>query len=289
MLQVNLLPDIKKDLLKAKRIRNLVITICTFASIGTAVIVLVLFTWNTGLGIYRGILKGDVEKKIAEIEREKTNNKLGEYLSVQNDLSQISNIKESQPQLSRLMDYLDVIFGRSNHIEGLSWNDWQGIKILTTGGEGASGAPSGSGVGIELTGQVESIKSRLMLRNRLYYAMVKYSEYAPGSSGTVKEGETRTDQKLFPYMISTVDFEGGTPDETTGKYPFKVTLVFNPIVFNVKYRIQGIEIDKCKVWSATYDTSGEGCKNDGSLDSTQDGSGDGVSATREEQVEGGQQ
>ncbi|MCL2174275.1 hypothetical protein FWH58_03245 [Candidatus Saccharibacteria bacterium] len=252
MLQLNLLPDIKKELLHAKRMRNLVMTICIFVSIGAGGIVLLLSLFLGGLAIQKSLIAGEVDKHITEIEKEKTRNQLGEYISVQNDLNQISAIKENQPQLSRVMSYLDVIFGRTAPINGLHWTDWQNIKISTT--------LTNEGVSIELSGQVDTITSRLMLRNRLYYAMVKYSQYTADGSGVVVEGETKTDQKLFPNMIPTIDFEGGARDDTTGRWPFKAVLVFNPIMFKVNYRIQAIEVDSCKVWSATYGTIGEGCQ-----------------------------
>jgi hypothetical protein len=157
-----------------------------------------------------------------------------------------------------MMDYLDVIFGRTTPIEGLHWEDWREVKVSTVDSESG-------GISVELSGQVDTSDSRMMLRNRLYYAMVKYSEYQPDGSGKVNEGETKTDQKLFPGMVPTVDFEGGSEDETTGRWPFKATLTFNPIVFLTKYRIQAIEIDSCTVWSATYGTIGDGCKNEGNI------------------------
>ncbi|MCL2280998.1 hypothetical protein FWC31_03945 [Candidatus Saccharibacteria bacterium] len=258
MLQLNLLPDVKKELLHAKHMRSLVMTICIFVSIGAGAIVVLLGLFMGGLVIQKNILIGEVNKNIETIEREKVKNQLTDYLSVQNSLNQINTIKENQPQLSRLMDYLDVIFGRTMPINGLHWTDWRTIKILTTG------AASG-GIEIELGGQVDTVMARLMLRNRLYYAMVKYSEYQADGSGTVIEGETKSDQKLFPEMIPTLDFLGGVQDETTGKWPFKATLVFNSIMFKTNYRIQAVEIDNCKVWSATYGTIGEGCQNDPSL------------------------
>jgi|GEM_PF-1712610 len=256
MLQLNLLPDVKKELLHAKHMRNLVMTICIFVSIGFGIIVFVLGAVRTGLAIQKSILAGEVDANIKIIEKEMTRNQLGEYLSVQNSLGQIDAIKASQPQLSRLMDYLDAIFtvptqDGSSSSDRLHWTDWRSVKISTV---------DQSGITIELTGQVDTTMARLKLRNRLYYAMVKYSEYVPGMSGTVKEGETLTDQKLFPNMVPTIDFVGGGQDETTGRWPFKVTLVFNPIAFRANYRIQAIEIDSCKVWSATYGTIGEGCQ-----------------------------
>lgn len=245
MLQLNLLPDVKKELLHAKRMRNLVMTVCIFASIGAGAVVALMGLFWGGLILQRSILEGEVKQNIAKIETEKTSNRLNEYLSAQNDLSQISSVKERQPQLSRLMSYLDVIFGRTVPINGLHWIDWQGIKIMVSSTDGA--------VGIELAGQVDSENSRLRLRNRLYYAMVKYSEYMSDGTGIVVEGETKADQKLFPNMTPTVDFKGGAQDETTGKWPFKATLVFNPIVFKTEYRIQAIEVDSCKIWTATND------------------------------------
>jgi hypothetical protein len=267
MLQLNLLPDVKKELLHAKRMRNLVMTVCIFVSIGAGAVVVVMALWLGILAVNKDRMSKEVDKNIAIVqgemrEKETTsedgetvkNLGLGDYLSVQNDLTQINAIKETQPQLSRLMGYLDAVFGRTTPVTGLSWDDWQEIKI-SANDENAPDA-----VTIELSGKTSSTTSRLMLRNRLYYAMVKYSEYKPDGSGAIEEGETKSDQKLFPNMVPTVDFEGSAMDDTSNKWPFVAKLTFNPIVFQTKYRIQAIEIDNCKVWSATYGTIGAGCQ-----------------------------
>jgi len=253
MLQLNLLPDVKKELLHAKRVRNLVMTICIAVSIAAGAAVVLLGLGMGALAIQKSLISGEVDKNIALIESERDENQLGDYLSVQNALAQINAIKEDQPQLSRMMDYLDVVFGRTTPISGLQWTDLTGITISSEPGDT-------EGIVVELTGQVDVPQSRLVLRNRLYYAMVKYSEYTPDGSGAVVEGETKTDEKLFPTMVPTVDFEGGAINETTGRWPFKATLTFNPIVFKSKYRVQAIEVDSCKVWSATHGTIGEGCQ-----------------------------
>jgi len=259
MLQLNLLPDVKKELLHAKRMRNLVMTICFFVSAGAIGIAVLLGGVLGGLALTKNSVMGEVDKNIAAIEKEKNSDKpLNDYLSAQNDLSQIDAIKESQPQLSRIFSYLDVIFGRTVPVAGLHWTDWQSIRITASSDAG--------GVTMELSGQVESLMTRLMLRNRLYYAMVKYSMYDSDGSGVVIEGNTKADQKLFPNMMPTADFEGGSQDETTGGWPFKAVLAFNPIVFQNKYRIQAIEIDHCTVWSATYGVIGEGCQGKVNLD-----------------------
>jgi hypothetical protein len=267
MLQLNLLPDVKKELLHAKHMRNLVMTICFFVSAGAIVVAVLLGVGLGTLAIKKSSVTGEVDKNIAKIDSEKKSKQLNDYLSIQNDLSQISAIKENQPQLSRLTGYLDVIFGRTVPITGLNWADWKELKLSTVGADESSA----DGITMELSGQVGSLESRLMLRNRLYYAMVKYSEYSSNGSGVVIEGDTKTDQKLFPSMVPQDDFEGGLQDETTGGWPFKVTLVFNPIVFQTKYRIQAIEIDFCTVWSATYSVIGEGCEGKGSSTNTPSG------------------
>jgi hypothetical protein len=169
MLQLNLLPDVKKELLHAKRMRSLVMTICIFVSIGAGGLTLLLGLGMGALAIQKSVISGDVDKNIAKIESERDGNRLDEYLSVQNDLSQINTVKENQPQASRVFDYLDVIFGRTTPIAGLHWSDWQGIKISAVNG-------ASDGIAIELTGQSDTAESRMMLRNRLYFAKMKYSE-----------------------------------------------------------------------------------------------------------------
>jgi len=259
MVQVNLLPDVKKELIRAKRTRNLVMTICTFTAIGVMGLTVVAWFWSIGLGLYKDSLSKSVDNKIACIQGKSSGAKdqcslsaqdaqnLGEYLSVQNDLSLISSIKESQPQLSRMMEYFQAIFNTASGSDAqstLHWSDWGSIKVNYTGDT----------VGVEISGQVDTSTARMVLRNRLSFAEVKYSTMEPDGKGGVKEGSIQSGEKLFVNFVPTreEDFKGGTQDNTTGRWPFKATLTFNPIIFKVGNRIHAIEIGKCTLWSSTY-------------------------------------
>ena len=124
-LELNLLPDVKKEYLKSKRQRNLVVTISILATIISAAVVIVLLITMAGLQVAKSatmatIGSDDAGKSVSEcknrysggttpsyicqiIEAQDTNGKdLNSVLTVQNNLSTISSLKNSQQAFSRM-------------------------------------------------------------------------------------------------------------------------------------------------------------------------------------------
>lgn len=100
MVEINLLPDVKRDLLKAQQLRNIV----TFISVvvGGAMIgcVVLLFTVTQGQQFFMGLKTNDIKNKFDEMQKIQD----GETAAtLRNQLNAIQKIRNASPDTSRLI------------------------------------------------------------------------------------------------------------------------------------------------------------------------------------------
>lgn len=104
MIQLNLLPDLKKEFLKAQKTKGLVIGVSilvTLSAIGLSALLFVYVTFVQQLQI--NLATSDIEKKEAELKAVPDINK---YLSIQNQLASVTALHEQKGQYSRLFDFM---------------------------------------------------------------------------------------------------------------------------------------------------------------------------------------
>ena len=104
MIQFNLLPDVKKEYVKAKRTKRLIYSASLVVSAAAVGVTIVMFTF------VHGLQKKQIDDKTNEIanaaaEIQATPN-LNRILTLQNQLSLLPTLHESKPQSSRLFDYI---------------------------------------------------------------------------------------------------------------------------------------------------------------------------------------
>jgi Tfp pilus assembly protein PilN len=107
MIEINLIPDVKQELLKAKRVRTLVISgalVVGVVSVGLVVILaLYLFTVQSIRG---NILNGSITSKSKELEGV---DDLSKMLTVQSQLAALSQMHSTKNIDSRLFDILTAV------------------------------------------------------------------------------------------------------------------------------------------------------------------------------------
>ncbi len=116
MIEINLIPDVKQELIKAERVRAVVISTSIFAGIAALAIVGVLAAYVFGVQTVRSALSDDAIKKggaqLASVED------LSKVLTIQNQLSKISELNSQKKIDSRIFDVLlAVIPPAPNNIE----------------------------------------------------------------------------------------------------------------------------------------------------------------------------
>lgn len=106
MIGINLLPDVKKEFLKAQRTRNTVISLSILSMFiaGGLTVFLALFVY-VGQGAAIKLVNDDIDKKQATLEGK---TEITKYLTIQNQLSslRVLHSKDYKVLYSRLLDYL---------------------------------------------------------------------------------------------------------------------------------------------------------------------------------------
>lgn len=107
MIEINLVPDVKQELIKAQRVRASVISIAILASFVAAGIVVLLAIWVFGVQTARSVILDNTIQTESETlaNVEDVNN----TLTIQNQLSKISEMHNNKTITSRMFDILTTI------------------------------------------------------------------------------------------------------------------------------------------------------------------------------------
>jgi hypothetical protein len=107
MIEINLIPDVKKELLKAQRVRSTVISMAVIVGIGAIALVVVLCIWVFGVQIARSAITDNIIKtqsqKLASVSD------ISNTLTIQNQLSLLTKMHASKHIDSRAFDVLTTI------------------------------------------------------------------------------------------------------------------------------------------------------------------------------------
>ena len=107
MIQLNLLPDIKREFLKARRTQAKVISTAILVCIGSVGAVVLAGMWVYGVQtIHKAALTDSIQKKSTELKNIKD---IDKYVTVQNQLQNISSQHESKAITSRIFDTLSKL------------------------------------------------------------------------------------------------------------------------------------------------------------------------------------
>ena len=107
MIQLNLLPNLKKEYLQAQKTKNLVITSSIFITIGALGISALFFVYVTFLQqVQINLASDDITKKTNEL---KSIEDIDKYLTIQNQLQALPGLHEAKGAYSRLFDFVSVV------------------------------------------------------------------------------------------------------------------------------------------------------------------------------------
>jgi hypothetical protein len=107
MIQFNLLPDVKLEYVKARKLKHAVITVSILVAAGSLAVLVILF------GIVNGIQKrhlSNLDKDITEYsDTLRTTPDLDKILTIQNQLKSMTDLHEQKVSASRLQDYISQV------------------------------------------------------------------------------------------------------------------------------------------------------------------------------------
>lgn len=133
MIELNLLPDLKKDYLRSQKQRNRVVSFSILVMIVAAGLVVLSAFYTYGFQtVQLALVNGEIKDKS---EKLKNTEDISKYLTIQNQLNAIDGLHETKPRYSRFMEFLPVLNpGAPNNVQLTSLQvDEEGKTVTFTG------------------------------------------------------------------------------------------------------------------------------------------------------------
>lgn len=204
MIQFNLLPDVKLEYIRSRRMQRSVTLIAVVASaLSVGLLILLFLVVN---GIQKTHLK-NLDNNISTLSTElESDEELSKILTIQNQLTQLPGLHEEKPQISRMKNFLLKV--RPTDPAEVSY----GIVDVNT----AENI-------ITITGRADTFKSVNTLVDALKF--VKYSV-----DGEEKEEKPFTKVTIIDFEI-VKNLEGSENSEDDGA-TYTIEMVYDPIIFD---------------------------------------------------------
>ncbi len=106
MIQLNLLPDVKLEYIKAQRYRRLVLSVSALVSAASIILLLLIIS---AIGLQKkhlNDLSRDIASESSKLQKEP---QIGRILTVQNQLEGLTALHAAKPATSHLLDYLNQV------------------------------------------------------------------------------------------------------------------------------------------------------------------------------------
>lgn len=203
MIQLNLLPDIKKEYLKSQKTRALVVSssiLVTLVAIGLSVLLFVYVTFLQQLQIT--LATDDIKSKTGQLNNVTD---LSKYLTVQNQLSALPDLHANKGIYSRLLSFLPVL-------NPISPNNIKLSQLQLTTNERL----------VTFTGSTASFESLNVFVDTLRNAQVKYKDSSA--------------QAQTANMFDVVYVQSSSLDKSNGKtvVAFTVRATYQESVFDAR-------------------------------------------------------
>lgn len=203
MIEINLIPDVKQELLKAKRVRTYVISGAVVIGIASVALVVLMALYLFTVQTIRGnIIDGSITNKSKELEGVAD---LSKMLTVQSQLTSLSEMHDTKNIDSRLFDILTAVNPAApNQVAVSSAKIDAGAKTISIEAQAANGFEA-----------AESFKKTIL------DTAIVYNDTAENKSVTVK----LTDN------VSTTDMSYG--EDANGKkvLRFSMSFIYDDAVF----------------------------------------------------------
>jgi len=216
MIEINLIPDVKRELLQAQRMRATVISVSIITSIAAAGVVVALLLYIYGVQNVRGFVL-DNSIKDGNTELEKTED-LSKMLTIQNQLAKITEFNSQKVMSSRVFDTLSAVIPPAPNDVKVSL-----VSIDSTLGN------------IRIEGQTRGYDSMEVFKKTLDSGVIEYTDPNP------VDGGVKTDKLASAISIG----EASYGEDSTGGRVLRFTLtfkysdkLFSPDVPDITYKLR---------------------------------------------------
>lgn len=240
MIEINLVPDVKQELIRAQRVRASVISLATLISIVAVAAVVVLGVLIGAQALTNKLADDSIASESASLAKKPD---LANILTIQNQLTKLADLHKNKQNESRLFDVLVAVnpaspndvrisnlkldpVGQTMTIEGNAANDYSAVESLKKtllgatiqydGANGAASVPLTQDVSIIDTNYSQDASGQKILHFSLSFAypaelFAESSNNArivtPTTQQNVTDSHTRVPQSLF--TDATTDTAGG--------------------------------------------------------------------------------
>ena len=231
MIELNLLPDVKKEFIKAQRTRNTVISVSTITTIGAGVITALLLSYvYVAQPVIINNKTNDIKKNETALEALPEVNK---YLTVQNQLNNLNTLHDGLYVYSRAFTFLQqlnpaapnnvafssVVFDKTAktiEIQGTAHN-FQGLNVFKNTLENVklTYKVDGEQSKVPLFSQVVLKEAALANVNNISVANFKFELTYPDAAFL----NTSTDVSIEVPKFTTSDADRNAPKEIFGTQP----------------------------------------------------------------------
>lgn len=177
MIEINLLPDVKQELIRAQIQRNLIISVSILSAIVAGALVVLIASYVYGAQtLMMRTANGNIDAEYSQLTSVED---LDKMLTIQNQLNTVSSLDQKKYITSRLYDMLNVVVPESpNNVTISSMN----VEMpLTDDGSGAAPAEdetavSGEGAVVTIEGQTADGYAGLeVFEKMIASAVIEYS------------------------------------------------------------------------------------------------------------------
>lgn len=214
MIQINLIPDVKRDLLRAQAVRNWVIFLSTIIGAGSIALVVVTGMIFGGLALTVSINEDNIKKNFETLSKTPD---INETIIVQSQLNEIQKIRNAAPNTSRILGQIvgAITTTDSNEVSISSVSYDPATKTLSVDGQTPKGYSA-------LEGFKKTIKETKIL----------YREEAKGESCTIDKAENGDDGCIIADItedgqVQTNESSLGDNEEGQKVLRFKVSFILN--------------------------------------------------------------
>jgi len=200
MIEINLIPDVKQELIRAQHTRAAVISMSILASIIAVGLVVVLVGYVYGVQTIRGAISDNsIKEEYASLSGVED---LSEMLTIQNQLAKIDELNGNKLSTSRFFDMILAVIPPAP-------ND---VQISSSNIDSEAGT-------VSLEGQTRAYDSMEVFKKTLASAVIEYT----------KDGETA--QVPLATDISVSDVSYGEQADGTKVLRFIVSFTYAPELF----------------------------------------------------------
>lgn len=204
MIQLNLLPDLKKEFIKAQKTKALVITVSIFVTLGALGLSALLFVYVTFIQQFQSNLAtDDITKKEQQL---KGITDIDKYLTVQNQLASLPDLHNQKGMYSRLFDFLSAMNPSAPNNVTLS-----DLRLLTDDKT------------IIFTGTTASFQTLNTFADTLKNVEITYKEGG--------QGDPKTSKMFNQVLVQTADIVRANNQTLVG---FTVKTTYKDPVFDVR-------------------------------------------------------